>query len=203
MNILGVIAAKLDEVLFILLLLLLLIPVPYLMATQDILLIDDRSSGDMHANTGNAWYLITDSVMGGVSSGQVVTDTIENRPCLRMRGDVSLENNGGFVQLALNLSNDVLQNVADYSGILLEVYGNNEQYNVHLRTQDILLPWQSYRASFTAIPEWKMIRLPFAEFEAYRIAKSLDLGRLKRIGIVAIGRKFYADLCIGKLGLYR
>ena len=86
--------------------------------------------------------------------------------------------------------------------MLLDVYGNDEVYNLHLRTADIRLPWQSYRASFTAPAGWHSVRLPFAEFEGYRISAPLDLERLERIGIVAIGRAFMADLCVASLALY-
>ena len=178
-------------------------PIQNLMSAQNELIIDNRKTGDLHAISGNAWKLVTDGVMGGVSKGQLSIDSIEAHACLRMRGDVRLENNGGFVQIALELSEDVIQTIPEYSGIFIEVYGNNEQYNIHLRTQDIWLPWQSYRATFTAIPEWKTLYMPFAEFTPYRINKALDISRLKRIGLVAIGRKFKADLCIGKIGFYR
>jgi hypothetical protein len=174
-----------------------------LMSAENALILDDRKTGDLRATSGNKWKLVTDGVMGGVSEGQLAVDVIEERPCLRMRGDVRLENNGGFVQIALDLSDDVIENSLQYSGVLIEVYGNNEQYNVHLRTQDIWLPWQSYRATFTAVPEWKTLYVPFTEFSPYRINKALDTSRLKRIGFVAIGRKFNADLCIAKVGFYR
>jgi len=86
---------------------------------------------------------------------------------------------------------------------LLSVYGNKQDYNLHLRTSDVWLPWQSYRASFNAPDSWQVIRLPFTEFTGYRIGKKLDIKHLERIGLVAIGRAFTADLCIGKLALYR
>lgn len=172
------------------------------MAAQTDLIIDDRITGNFRSTSGGEWYLVTDEVMGGVSKGRLSLDSIERRPCLRMQGDVSLENNGGFIQVALELSDDILKNTVNYAGVLLEVYGNDEEYNIHLRTQDIMLPWQSYRTTFTAKPEWKTFYLPFAEFSPYRIDKPLDISRLKRIGIVAIGRGFHADLCIGKIGLY-
>jgi hypothetical protein len=35
--------------------------------------------------------------MGGVSNGTMVREQVAGRPAIRMRGDVSLENNGGFV----------------------------------------------------------------------------------------------------------
>ncbi len=173
------------------------------MAEDSMLTIDDRSSGDYVATSGNAWRLITDGVMGGVSDGRLALDVVENQACLRLKGDVKLDNNGGFVQAALDLSKDILQNIQNYSGLVLAVHGNNEQYNVHLRTKDNWLPWQSYRATFTAAPEWETLRIPFAEFAPYRTSKALAVSRLRRIGLVAIGREFSADLCIGKLGLYR
>ena len=187
----------------VLVVLLYIYPVAKLMSAQNIIIIDDRTTADYHATSGNEWYLVTDGVMGGVSKGRLLPDVVEGRPCLRMQGDVSLDNNGGFVQMALNLSDDILVNVSDFAGVVLEVYGNAEQYNLHLRTQDTSLPWQSYRITFLAAPEWKTLYLPFAEFIPYRIDKALDIWRLKRIGVVAIGREFHANVCIGKIGLFR
>ena len=87
-------------------------------------------------------------------------------------------------------------------GYCWRVYGNNETYNLHLRTDDIQRPWQSYRASFNAPAHWHTVKLPFDSFTAYRIEKEMDIAHLKRIGIVAIGRAFTADLCIARLALY-
>lgn len=47
------------------------------------------------------------------------------------------------------------------------------------------------------------IELPFATFERYRSVIGLHTDRLRRIGIVAIGRDFEADLCVHRLALYR
>lgn len=178
-------------------------PVMQLMADQDVLILDDRKSGDLMSGTGKEWYLVTDGVMGGVSDGRLAPVEMEGRPCLRLQGEVRLENNGGFIQAALDVPDTVLAGITGYTGVSLEVYGNGEQYNLHLRTRDLWLPWQSYRTTFQAVPQWQTLRLPFAEFEPYRTGKALDVGRLKRIGIVAIGRAFNADLCIGKVSLYR
>lgn len=174
-----------------------------LMAEPDIHIIDARDTGDRRATAGNQWRLITDTVMGGVSQGQLSVETIADRPCLRMRGDVSLENNGGFIQIGLDLPGSLLKDVADYTGLMLDVYGNSEQYNVHLRSADTALPWQSYRATFTTAPHWQTVYLPFSEFKPHRIDTGLVVARLERIGLVAIGREFTADLCLGKLGLYK
>ena len=175
---------------------------PTLMA-DDVLIIDDRRAGELESMLGSTWRMVTDGVMGGVSSGELSLDTIDNKACLRLRGDVRLENNGGFIQAALDVEGTEAADASDYHGLLLKVYGNNQEYNLHLRTGDVWLPCQSYRASFKAPARWQTVRLPFAEFIGYRIGKKLDLKRLERIGIVAIGRAFTADLCIGELALYR
>ena len=40
------------------------------------------------------------------SSGQLNLDIYRGKTCVRMRGDVSTANNGGFVQMALSLSDE-------------------------------------------------------------------------------------------------
>ncbi|WP_244531787.1 CIA30 family protein [Nitrosomonas aestuarii] len=166
------------------------------------LIIDDRTSGNLISSLGTPWRLVTDQVMGGVSSGNLTLDNYKGRDCLRLYGDVSTENNGGFVQIALNLTKDESFDASAYAGIELSVSGNNEQYNVHFRTTDLWLPWQSYRFSFKATPEWQTIRIPFANIEPYRTTTKFHKDKLRRIGLVAIGRAFEADLCVASLKFY-
>ena len=130
------------------------------------LVIDDRTSGDLNSNLGLEWRLFTDTVMGGVSSGNLSPDTYEGRDCLRMQGDVSTENNGGFVQIALSLSRQNHFDASAYTGIEIEVAGNNELYNIHLRTAGLWFPWQSYRSSFTATKDWQISQISIYEFQA-------------------------------------
>jgi hypothetical protein len=167
-------------------------------------IIDALDQEPRRATLGTRWELIADRVMGGVSSGELTREHVGGRAALRMRGDVSLENNGGFVQIALDLApGGGVVDAREWTGIEIDVFGNDERYNLHLRTADVVRPWQSYRAEFIAAPEWRTIRLPFATFEPHRIAAPLDLARLRRLGIVAIGRAFTADVAIGKLQFYR
>jgi hypothetical protein len=58
-------------------------------------------------------------------------------------------------------------------------------------------------AEFFAPCEWRTIRLPFAGFEPHRLDAPLDIARLRRLGVVAIGRAFTADITIGGLQFYR
>jgi hypothetical protein len=163
-------------------------------------IIDDLSREPPMAATGSPWRLFTDRVMGGVSQGTMVRDIVAGRPALHMRGDVRLENNGGFVQIGLDLSPDGgVVDASGWSGVELDVFGKAEEYGVHLRTDALTRPWQSYRQIFTARPEWRTIRLPFDRFVPYRTDVPLDPRRLRRIGLAAIGRAFAPDLALGGL----
>ena len=166
-------------------------------------IIDDLSSQAPAASIGTSWQLFTDQVMGGVSTGTMSREVVGGRLAIRMRGDVRLENNGGFVQMALDLSPDSgVVDASAWSGIEIDLYGDDQDYGMHLRTSDLTRPWQSYRQSFRALPKWQTIRLPCAGFSAYRTEIPLDLRRLRRLGLAAIGRAFSADLAIGGLRFF-
>ncbi|MEO6423333.1 MAG: CIA30 family protein [Candidatus Nitrotoga sp.] len=167
------------------------------------LIIDDRNSNTLLASNGMTWRVVTDTVMGGLSSGKLIPTETKGRHCLQLTGDVSLENNGGFVQASLDLSSSGLLDASDYLGIEIEIYGNGEIYNLHLRTDDTRIVWQSYRASFPTLPHWQTVRLRFDDFQPHRIDKPLDITKLRRLGVVAIGREMHADVCIGRLSLFR
>lgn len=155
--------------------------------------------------TIDGWRLVTDGVMGGVSRGQVAQTSSEGEECVRLTGVVSTDNNGGFLQVvkALDKATATRLQSGGFDGLRLRVRGNDERYNVHLRTRDLWLPWQAYRATFETTPQWRTIELPFADFKPYRTSTRLDVGRIKRVGLVAIGRDFEADLCVAKVGFYR
>lgn len=165
-------------------------------------IIDDLSLAAALTPLGTRWELLTDGVMGGLSQGRLAAGQIDGRPALRLTGDVSLANNGGFVQMALDLARDGVVDARGWTGIALTVSGNDENYKMHLRTADLTRPWQSYRADFTARAAPLVIRLPFTAFTPHRTTAVLDLSRLRRIGLVAIGRAFKADLVLYDLRFY-
>lgn len=167
------------------------------------MIVDDRSRPGAETPLGTRWELLTDGVMGGVSQGRLAPDVIDGRPCLRLTAEVRLENNGGFVQMALDLRPDVGPvDLRGFSGVALTVRGNGESYAIHLRTADLTRPWQSYRHAFLAPPDWTVRHLPFEGFAAHRTDALFDAGRVRRIGLVAIGRAFRADLALADLRFY-
>ena len=163
-------------------------------------IIDDLGHEPPLATIGTSWRMFTDKVMGGVSDGTMTRELVAGRQAIRMRGDVSLENNGGFVQISLDLNPDGMAvDAGSWQGLELDVFGNGETYAMHLRTTDLSLPWQSYRQRFRADPEWRTVELPFKDFVPHRTEIGLSTRRLKRLGVVAIGRPFVADISIGGL----
>jgi hypothetical protein len=167
-------------------------------------LIDDFSDPELLSPLGTQWRGVSDKVMGGISEASIARTVIAGRAAIHISGDVRLENNGGFIQAALDLaqSGGVLDASA-YTGLRLTARGNDQRYSVHLRTPDNRRPWQSYRAHFHARPNWETVDLPFQEFEPYRVETPLNTSRLRRIGLVAIGRAFQADFAVSEISLYR
>ena len=120
------------------------------MTDHETYLIDDRASGDLRTSIGTQWRFVTDGVMGGKSDGRLDATSRDGRNCLQLQGTVRLENNGGFIQASLEIPDTIVDIASEYTGVMLEVAGNEQTYNLHLRTGDLWLPWQSYRSSFTA-----------------------------------------------------
>ena len=166
-------------------------------------IIDDLSNPHPQSALGTSWRFVSDTVMGGISSGSISREDVDGRKALRLTGNVSLENNGGFVQMVLQLNskNDNID-PSGYKGIELLVRGNNEPYSLHLRTLDLERPWQSYRQKFIAKDKWAVIKLAFNNFEQYRTEKKLDLSKLRRLGVVAIGKEFSADISVAGISFY-
>jgi len=166
-------------------------------------LVDDMSRPFPEAATGARWEYVADTVMGGVSSGGLARDIVAGRPANRLTGRVSLDNNGGFVQMALDLAADGRPvDASAWTGVALDVFGNGETYNLHLRTSAVTRPWQSYRASFTAQPRWQTVAVAFSDLSPHRLEAPFDARSLRRIGLVAIGREMTADLAMGGVRFY-
>lgn len=150
-----------------------------------------------------SWRAFSDRVMGGISQEQVTLEEIDRKRCVRLRGEVRLENNGGFVQVALPLeAHREPLDARGYTGVRLLVYGNGEEYRLHLRTTDCRRPQQYYWAPFIAETRWQLVDLPFAAFLPKWLDASLDTRALTRLGVVAYGRRFHADVAVARASLY-
>lgn len=147
------------------------------------------------------WQTADDRVMGGVSVASLQADERQGSGCYCLSGQVSLDNRGGFLQMKWEMDKDF--DASTYTGIYVDVLGNNEDYNIHVRTEQLWLPWQSFRYTFHATPQWQVHYVPFSAFENYKTWSSLDAKAIAKMAIVAIGRSFSADVCVREWGFYK
>lgn len=90
-----------------------------------VLILDDFARDDLISTLGTPWHGFSDRVMGGISQETIAMTEIDRRRCLRLTGDVRLENNGSFIQMALDLAPEgQTLNAAAYTGVLLVARGN-------------------------------------------------------------------------------
>lgn len=156
----------------------------------------------MHLNPD--WEYVADTVMGGISRGQLRIEDVAGEEAARLTGAVTTENNGGFIQMASDLSPDGTGvDLSDYAGLVLRVFGNGEEYDLRLRTDDLTRPWQAYRATFVAPDKWTDITIPFAELEMNKTDIPFDPAKVRRIGVLGYGRDFDADVAVASVSLYR
>ena len=168
------------------------------------MLIDDFSNPERMSALGTFWRGFTDQVMGGVSTGTSKIETIDGRRALRLTGDVSTKNNGGFIQVALPLTGSGAPlDVSAYRGVRVTVRGNGETYHLHMRTTTTILPWQYFHAAFPAGSKWATVDLPFSGFLPAAMKAKLDPALLTRIAVVASEKEFRADIAVAKLEFYR
>lgn len=70
---------------------------------NETLVILDFSEGDQSSEVPGEWRGFSDRVMGGVSDAEFDADFIDDVVCFRLRGHVTRDNGGGFVQMAREL----------------------------------------------------------------------------------------------------
>lgn len=177
-------------------------------------IIDDMSEQFPFTSAGSQWRGFTDQVMGGISNGKLTRATLEGRTCNVMKGNVSLYNHGGFIQMATELTTDssvsMTVDASDFQGVELEVYYRGdeevENFDVRLRNKDCQRNQSSYRATFEVNPnKWSTIRVPFSDFAGFADVEgtTMDTSHLRRLGIVAAGKKMKVFLGLSSIKLYK
>ncbi|MFW5729218.1 MAG: CIA30 family protein [Spirochaetota bacterium] len=169
------------------------------------LLLDNFTRGDGSSQIGTQWEGFTDRVMGGRSDMSARVEETEEGPALHMTGRVSLENNGGFIQVRLPLSSDGAFDASEYRGVAVTARATGDNYYVHLRTNRTRFPWSHYEQKMDVVGEWTRVELPFSEFEAQYMlgGGSPDISRLRSVAIVAGKAGFDADIWVRSVELYR
>jgi hypothetical protein len=172
---------------------------------NDSLLLDDFSRPDGQSVIGTEWEGFTDQVMGGRSDMSAGVRDTETGPAMHMTGSVSLENNGGFIQVRLNLAEDGFFDARDFRGVEIEARGTGDHYYLHLRNARTRFPWAYYAAELPVSEQWSRIRVPFDDFQGeYMIGGGkIDVGRLRSVAVVAAQAEFDADIWVRSISLYK
>lgn len=114
----------------------------------------------------NEWRIVNDGVMGGISNSSI--QLIDNKYG-QFSGHVSLENNGGFASIQLDIS----QPVEEKKHIVLRVKGDGKTYEFRLK--GFSNQPESYVHSFNTTGEWENIKLPINQFYPQFRGRRLNL----------------------------
>ena len=133
-----------------------LINLCFLVMTNSLILFNFSESSDL---TG--WTVVNDDVMGGRSSGSISVNSEANGV---FEGFVSLENNGGFSLVRLQLGNT---NVEGFEKVAIRLKGDGKRYQFRIKRTDS--DYFSYVAYFQTTGEWQVIEIPLREmYPAFR-----------------------------------
>jgi hypothetical protein len=112
-----------------------------------------------------------------------------------MRGQVRLENSGGFIQARLPLD------ASGLGGIRINARALKPgAYYLHLRTSDTRRPRAYYRARLDLGESWTTLAVPWSAFEPQSLDRPLDPARLRSLAVVAFGEAFEADVEVPRIG---
>ena len=176
-----------------------------IMFSSKAILAEEGLSFPFNADSGKYWQYVSDQVMGGVSDGQVRLEQDGEMYFARLTGNVSTKNNGGFIQVRANVSfANSEKDGNNLQGVRLNVRGNGETYYIHIRTNDSWSPSDYYSSTFKADSDWKIINLPFDNFQRRRGSneKDLDAKNITSFGIVAYGRDYTSDVSVSTIEFY-
>ena len=147
-------------------------------------------------NDPDTWRGVTDQVMGGVSNLIIR----HSDGVFFMSGNVSTDNNGGFVRLSNRV--DIISN--DFKGIKFKAKGNNETYEIHVTLKGLKIPpWSYFSQSFDVTEQWQEYQISFKDLKRSSgfSAASMKAKNIRDLSIAGFGRDFAVDLAIKDISL--
>ena len=147
-------------------------------------------------NDPDTWRGVTDQVMGGVSNLIIR----HSDGVFFMSGNVSTDNNGGFVRLSNRV--DISSN--DFQGIKFKAKGNNETYEIHVTLKGLKIPpWSYFSQSFDVTEQWQEYQISFKDLKRSSgfSAASMKAKNIRDLSIAGFGRDFVVDLAIKDISL--
>ena len=137
------------------------------------------------------WVSINDTVMGGRSSGSV---RVGEGGELVWSGNLSLENNGGFVSIR---SQGAWFDWSDYDGVEVVIEGAGREVQVSAQRRDLYMRAGGYRALVPTEEQGDTaLFIPFSAFELKRFGRPISgpplsegLGRIGQMGLLIADKR--------------
>ena len=135
------------------------------------------------------WYVVNDTVMGGVSAGKMGKDATGKG---LFEGHVSMDNNGGFTSVRYDAVKIKLQG---YSKFLIVLKGDGKAYQFRVKTNS--KDYYAYVYSFKTTGNWQTIEIPFSNMVPSFRGQLLNMANfpgdyMEEIGML-IGNKIAED----------
>jgi len=132
------------------------------------------------------WQVVDDIVMGGLSNGQLSLNSDGNGV---FKGNVSIENNGGFSSIQLNLEG---VETANNQIIELQLKGDGSLFQFRIKAAKY--DRHSYVYDFKTTGQWETILIPlkdmFPSFRGYTLnIPNFDQASIERIGFLKASKK--------------
>ncbi|WP_111660301.1 CIA30 family protein [Olleya aquimaris] len=115
---------------------------------------------------GDTWRIVNDGVMGGLSqsSATLTEDTVQ------FKGNVSLENNGGFASMRTLITEGALKDCKTMT-IRFKSSSTDRTFGLSLKnSQQYYIPY--YKHTFTPkTTDWEVLTVNLSNFKHYRISE--------------------------------
>ncbi len=144
---------------------------------------------------GHQMNVVNDGVMGGLSQGTI---EMTQNDSLLFKGNISLQNNGGFSSFRIA---GKLWDLSAWKGVEILVKGDGRTYGLRATTDETFLRSSvSFTADFKTVKdEWVKLQIPFSKMKASwrgrKLDRNFDPAQIKGLGIIL------ADKQAGKFAL--
>ena len=127
----------------------------------------------------HSWSIVNDVVMGGKSTSSISINTEGNAV---FKGEVSLENNGGFSSLRHRFEK---LDVSDFSKIKIRLKGDGKKYQFRIKPS--MFNQYSYVYHFQTNGDWQTIEINLADFTPIFRGRKLDMPNFSGTELEEIG----------------
>ena len=121
------------------------------------------------------WFAVNDTVMGGVSQGEVTY----TQDFLSFEGVVSTDSNGGFTSVR---SPSEERNLEDFDRVLVRMRSEGQPFSLNLADSLFWFEGQFRFDIETTGTDWEIVEIPFEEFEYYAFNGGYPTGTGEMMG---------------------